>query len=261
MSSVFDIPHPHIVISGTIGSGKSTLARALGKAMFLPVHYEPVEANPYLNLFYTDQAKYAFQMQIFLLNARYVQQQQITWQGLGAVQDRSIFEDSVFADMLHEAGVLNDLDYATYTSIQQTMLRPLPRPTMIVYLDLTPEQAMANIRARGRQCENSITIEYLTALRAAYEKFLVKISKTVPVIRVDNSKFPSVNSIVYEIQRCYISACNIHTALIDTVPLTPPLRDSRAPDTEQLNKSGRYETSAVVGSCPTNSWMSRAAEK
>lgn len=261
MTSVFDIANPHIVISGTIGSGKSTLARELGKAMQLPVYYEPVETNPYLNSFYTDQAKYAFPMQIFLLNARYMQQQQIAWQSLGAVQDRSVFEDSVFADMLHEEGVLNDVDYATYSGLLQTMLRPLPRPTMIVYLDVTPQQAMANIRARGRECENSITIEYLTALRVAYEKFLVRISRTVPVVRVDNSKFPSVVSIVSEIQRCYQSACNIHTAAIDNVPLTPPLRDSRAPDPEQLNKSGRSETSCVVGSCPTDSWMTRVVEK
>lgn len=259
--SVFGDALPHIVVSGTIGSGKSTLAAALGKAMNLPVFFEPVETNPYLEKFYVDQQKYAFPMQIFLLNERYKQQQQITWQNRGAVQDRSIFEDGVFVDMLHDSGVFSDLDYATYTAFVQNVTRPLQRPTMIVYLDVTPEQAMTNIRSRGRGCETSITIEYLTALRVAYEKFLVQISRMVPVVRVDNSKFPSVDSIVSEIQRCYQASCNIHTAAIDNVVLTPPPRDSRAPDTAQLNKSGRDETSCVVGSCPTDSWMSRAGDK
>eukprot|EP00930_Biecheleria_cincta_P039945 TRINITY_DN27410_c0_g1_i1.p1 TRINITY_DN27410_c0_g1~~TRINITY_DN27410_c0_g1_i1.p1 ORF type:complete len:162 (+),score=21.83 TRINITY_DN27410_c0_g1_i1:50-487(+) len=65
-----------IGISGLIGAGKSTLATALGKELGLPVYYEPVADNDYLADFYKDMHKYAFPMQIFLLNKRFRQQQQ-----------------------------------------------------------------------------------------------------------------------------------------------------------------------------------------
>ncbi len=43
-----------VSISGLIGAGKSTLAVALGKELSLPVHFEPVAENVYLQDFYRD---------------------------------------------------------------------------------------------------------------------------------------------------------------------------------------------------------------
>jgi hypothetical protein len=77
--------------------GKSTLAKSLGEALGLPVHYEEVMENDYLTDFYGDMRRYAFPLQIYLLNRRFRQHQQIIWQGKGGVQDRTIYEDSVFA--------------------------------------------------------------------------------------------------------------------------------------------------------------------
>src|SRR3989338_5750881 len=86
-----------IGIAGIIGAGKSTLARSLAQTMGLPVYYEPVNDHEYLADFYTDMKKYSFSMQVYLLNRRFQQHQQIIWQGRGGVQDRTIYEDSVFA--------------------------------------------------------------------------------------------------------------------------------------------------------------------
>lgn len=57
-----------ITISGILGAGKSTLAAALADKLNLPVFYEPVKDNVYLEDFYKDISKYAFPMQIYLLN-------------------------------------------------------------------------------------------------------------------------------------------------------------------------------------------------
>lgn len=35
----------------------------------------------------------------------------------GGVQDRTIYEDSVFARMLNKAGLIDDRDYRTYASL------------------------------------------------------------------------------------------------------------------------------------------------
>eukprot|EP01048_Picozoa_sp_COSAG05_P007950 COSAG05_NODE_581_length_8548_cov_3.360279_6_plen_211_part_00 len=119
-----------IGISGMIGAGKSTLAKALAEKLDLPVHYEPVVDNVYLEDFYGDMAKYSFQLQVYLLNRRFKQQQQIVWQGMGGVQDRTIYEDSVFAKMLHDSGHMDDRDYATYLDLFKNMSNFMKKPNI-----------------------------------------------------------------------------------------------------------------------------------
>ena len=105
-----------------IGAGKSTLAKALGETLNLPVYYEPVMDNEYLADYYKDMKKYAFPLQIYLLNRRFKQQQQIIWAGKGGVQDRTIYEDAVFARMLCKAGHIEQRDYETYLSLFNNMV-------------------------------------------------------------------------------------------------------------------------------------------
>ena len=105
-----------------IGAGKSTLAKALGETLNLPVYYEPVMDNDYLADYYKDMKKYAFPLQIYLLNRRFKQQQQIIWAGKGGVQDRTIYEDAVFARMLCKAGHIEQRDYETYLSLFNNMV-------------------------------------------------------------------------------------------------------------------------------------------
>lgn len=78
-SASFGTEELFIGISGVIGAGKTTLAEALAKKLGLPVHYEPVIDNIYLKDFYLDMEKYAFPLQVYLLNKRFKQQQQIVW--------------------------------------------------------------------------------------------------------------------------------------------------------------------------------------
>jgi len=173
-----------VSISGLIGAGKSTLATELSKALDVPAYYEPVADNQYLDDFYKDMKTHGFPMQIYLLNERFNQHQQIIWQGKGAIQDRSIYEDGIFAKML-----LDSRQYETYKSLFANMSNFMRKPDLIVHLDVTPEESLERIKTRNRACETSITIEYLRALHAGYEEFLEEISKTIPVIKVQYSVF------------------------------------------------------------------------
>ncbi len=195
-----------IGIAGLIGAGKSTLATALGRHLKLPVYYEPVDDNEYLADFYRDTAKYAFATQIYLLNRRFQQHQEIIWKGGGAVQDRTIYEDAVFAKTLVNQGLLDERDYRTYLQLFRHMSNFMARPHLIVYLDLQPETSMERIRQRSRGVESGIRLEYLRALRDEYEAFIAEISRLIPVIRVDWERFRDAEEMATVIEREYLGS-------------------------------------------------------
>ncbi len=180
-----------IGIAGLIGAGKSTLARALGEHLDLPVYYEPVKDNEYLADFYADTRRYAFATQIYLLNRRFQQHQEIIWRGGGGVQDRTIYEDSVFAKTLVDLDLMDERDYRTYLDLFRHMSHFMCRPNVIVFLDLSPESSMERIQQRARGVETGITVEYLTGLNANYQQFIQQISRTVPVIKVSWEQYRS----------------------------------------------------------------------
>lgn len=193
-----------IGIAGMIGAGKSTLATALGQHLGLPTYYEPVQDNEYLADFYRDTARYAFVTQIYLLNRRFQQHQEIIWRGGGGVQDRTIYEDAVFAKTLVGLGLMDDRDYRTYVSLFRHMSNFMCRPNVIVYLDVRPERSLERIRMRERSVESGVTLEYLTALYGEYESFLADISRSVPVIRIDWDQFRNVEEMAAVIEREYL---------------------------------------------------------
>jgi len=193
-----------IGIAGMIGAGKSTLATALGRHLGIDVYYEPVEDNEYLADFYRDTRTYAFATQVYLLNRRFQQHQEIIWRGRSAVQDRTIYEDSIFARMLADTGLMDERDYRTYLQLFKHMSNFMCRPSVIVYLDVPPARSLERIRARSRDVESGVSAEYLTALYAAYGRFVADISKTIPVIRVDYERFATAEEMAEVIKREYL---------------------------------------------------------
>lgn len=193
-----------IGIAGMIGAGKSTLARALGEHLGIDVYYEPVADNEYLEDFYRDTAKYAFATQIYLLNRRFQQHQEIIWTGRSAVQDRTIYEDSIFAKMLVKLGLMDARDYATYQQLFTHMSNFMCRPNVIVYLDVKPDRSMERILARARGAESGITLEYLEALYEGYREFITDVSRYIPVIEVDYDRFRTAEEMATVIEREYL---------------------------------------------------------
>jgi len=189
----------HISISGLIGAGKTKLSESLAKELGYEVYYEPVADNEYLEDFYADQKKYAFPFQIYLLNKRFAQHQKIIWSGNGAVSDRTLHEDAIFAQMLFEDGKIDERDFRTYQELSQNLQNFMRQPSVIVHLDVSPEKSLERIKKRSRDCESTIPLAYLQKLAAGYETFLSEISRTVPVIRVDWSEFKDVKEVAAKI--------------------------------------------------------------
>lgn len=206
-----------IGIAGMIGAGKSTLATALGEHLAIDVYYEPVEDNEYLEDFYRDTSRYAFATQIYLLNRRFQQHQEIIWRGRSAVQDRTIYEDSIFAKMLADTGLMDERDYRTYQQLFRHMSNFMCKPNVIVYLDVGPARSMERIKNRGRGMESGISLEYLTALHQGYEDFIQDISKVIPVIRVDYDRFATADEMAKVIESEFLD----HSFLREAVRFDP----------------------------------------
>lgn len=182
-----------IAVSGIIGAGKSTLTKQLEERGW-KTYYEPVETNPYLEDFYQDMTGVGFKMQMYLLAQRFRQHQEVVWDpahrdGLGVAQDRSIYEDVVFARLLREAGHIDQRDYDTYISHFNVMKRYLVYPDAFIYLYVHPEVAHERINARRRECEREIPIDYLYALSAGYTKLMEEMARYTTVLTVDWNRF------------------------------------------------------------------------
>jgi len=200
-----------IGIAGIIGAGKSTLAGALGKHLGYDVYYEPVEDNEYLGDFYRDTARYSFAMQVYLLNRRFQQHQEIIWSGRPAIQDRTIYEDSVFAKMLSDIGLMEPRDYRTYLQLFRNMSNFMCKPNVIIYLDVDPETSYRRVKDRQRGVESGVTLDYLKALHREYETFVEDISRVVPLIRVSWNEYRDVEEMARVLKKEYLDHSFLRT--------------------------------------------------
>lgn len=198
----------YIVVDGIIGTGKSTLTKTLSAALGYKPFYEPVKNNPYLADFYKDMKRYSFAMQIYYLNARYRQTKSLCADIAagtipGAVADRGIWADTIFAKMLAEQGNMEDRDYKCYLDLfDNMMLRDMPLPQMMVYLKCSPETALKRIKLRARGAEEGMSLEYLYDLKEHYEAFFRDIESIgVKVLTLDWEEFQPVEKVIEQINQ------------------------------------------------------------
>ena len=186
-----------IGIAGIIGAGKSTLAQNLATRLGYKSYNEPVDDNPYLEDFYIDMNRWGAMMQIHLLFRRFEQHQQIVWNSeKGAVQDRTIYEDTIFARMLHESGIIDQRDYNTYLGHFNLMKRYLLYPDILLYLRVNPETSLNRITQRGRKAEKGITLEYMQKLFLGYENFIDEMGRYTRVISLDWNHYLEIDEVV-----------------------------------------------------------------
>jgi deoxyadenosine/deoxycytidine kinase len=196
-----------IGVAGIIGVGKTTFTKALAEHLgenWSPV-FEPVKTNPYLEDFYADISRWTFNMQMFLLAKRFQQHQEVLWnpchrKGGGVVQDRTIYEDTIFARMHWEDGLMDDRDWETYISHFGIMQGFLRYPDVIVYLQVNPVIAMGRIHARGREAEKGMELGYLERLAEGYEEFALEMQRYTVVIPVDWNDYGDVGRVAQEIE-------------------------------------------------------------
>jgi len=196
-----------IIISGIIGVGKTNFTERLSKHLGYDAVYEPVEENPYLADFYEDPKRWGYPMQEHLKSMRFRTHLASVWSikaGVvnGVVADRSIYEDSIFAEINRDLGNISDREYQTYLYGFTDMSLFLAEPDVLVFLDASPETCKRRSDERARPEEmganlddndSGIPLSYMERLSAGYENWITDISSRIPIVRVGWEEFRPVD--------------------------------------------------------------------
>jgi deoxyadenosine/deoxycytidine kinase len=179
----------YIAIEGPIGVGKSALAKSLAAEFGARIVLEEGEANPFLDRFYEDPRKFAFQTQLFFLLSRYRQQRELAQGDLfeqGVVSDYILAKDKIFA-LIN----LEEDEVRLYESIYKLLEPSVPRPDLVIYLSARPEVLLNRVRKRGIAYERNISLDYLKTLSDAYNEYFFHYDET-PLLVVNTSEIDFV---------------------------------------------------------------------
>jgi len=181
----------YIAIEGVIGAGKTTLAKMLAEKLNANLILEEFQENPFLEKFYEDRRRYAFQTQMFFLINRYKQQQQLNQQDLFTryiVSDYIFDKDRIFAYLN-----LQGEELKLYESIFPLLERDIPKPDLVIFLQASIDRLMHNIKKRARAIEKHLTRAYIVELAETYNNFFFKYNQT-PLLIVNTSEIDFVNN-------------------------------------------------------------------
>jgi len=197
------IRYNYVVIEGNIGAGKTTLATRIAEQFKGRLILERYADNPFLPKFYQDPDKYSFPLELSFLASRYKQlNDELGPQDLFkafTVADYYFMKSLVFA-----ASTLKGDEYNLYRQIFYIIYSSLPKPDIYVYLHLSTERLLENIRKRGRDYEKSITGDYLRKIQDSYFAFFKQNTETRYLV-IDISEID------------FVTDKNHYSRLIDTI--------------------------------------------
>ena len=178
-----------IVIEGNIGSGKTSLSKKIVNNFNGKLILEEFADNPFLPKFYKEAERNAFPLELSFMAERF---QQLSGEKSKAdlftefrISDYSFFKSTLFAKNNLKEDELN-----LFNQLYHIMFSSVRKPDLLVYLHSKVGRLQENIKKRGRDYENSISIDYLSRLNERYEAWTQTYTKgKILVIDVDNLDF------------------------------------------------------------------------
>ena len=182
----------YISIEGNIGAGKTTLANMLCNSFRARVLHEEFEENPFLEKFYLDRERFAFQVELSFLADRYRQLGRME-AAPDLFQEKVIADFALFKSLVFAQNNLTGDEYSLFQNLFHIMFANLPKPELVIYLHLNIEKLFRNIANRGRKYEKTINSDYLINVQNSYMGFL-KAQRDFPVILLDISEIDFMNN-------------------------------------------------------------------
>ena len=180
----------HIGIAGNIGSGKTTLTRMLAEHYGWTPKYESVTYNPYLEDYYRDIPRWSYNLETYFLAQRFKDLLEISKSDDVVIQDRTILEGvHIFVENNREMGNLSERDYDTYMQIFSLMMSMVSLPDLLIYLRSSVSHLVSQIQKRGRDYEQSMSLDYLGGLNEEYEKWIEGYKGKLLIIDADMLDF------------------------------------------------------------------------
>ena len=163
----------HIGIAGNIGSGKTTLTEMLAAHYGWTPKYESVTYNPYLEDYYKDIPRWSYNLETYFLAQRFQDLLDISRSDGVIIQDRTIMEGvHIFVANNYDMGNLSQRDYETYMQLFNLMMSMVREPDLLIYLKSSVPHLVSRIQQRGREYEQSISLDYLAGLNERYESWI-----------------------------------------------------------------------------------------
>nr|WP_307775123.1 deoxynucleoside kinase [uncultured Cetobacterium sp.] len=175
-----------ICIEGVVGAGKTTLGELLSKELSIDFFQEPYFDNPFLDKFYSNKERYSLLSQMYFLNKRIDIIEEAAKLD-GCIMDRSIYGDFLFAKMHLKNGFMSKSEFELYESFWKKMMSARTEPDLIIYLEISTENAIKKIKSRGRNFELGVEKEYWKSLNEEYSNFFDNYKDSVVLkINIDN---------------------------------------------------------------------------
>ncbi len=173
---------PLLSVIGLPASGKTTLAELLAMELPAKIIREDYEGNPFLAESYCGPDAMRLPAQVFYLLSRVSQLSGAHWPARGTfVSDYGFCQDLVYASLR-----LSPDDLAAYEPLL-ARVSPLVRPpSAMVYLDADPAALIERIATRGRPFEKALTVDFLSAMREAYNGVVEACDCPVLTVRCDD---------------------------------------------------------------------------
>lgn len=156
-------------VDGNIGAGKSTILNKLKDEGYLVFEEDLSNWGTLLDLFYQDPKRWMCALQIKILTSMRSQYDQMR-----ALKDvRYVFvERSPLSSMIF---VENGVNNGFLTKDEETLIREIYdrlawKPDMSFYINTSVDVCFERMRSRNRECEGSVSKDYLRFLHEGYVK-------------------------------------------------------------------------------------------
>jgi len=180
----------YVAIEGPLGLGKSLLAERLGARLDATVVLDDRD-NPFLADLYAGRQGAAFQTQLFFALARHRQQL--------SLRQGDLFSQATVCDYFFERNriyahlTLDDNELFLYQRLFELLVRDLPAPDLVIYLQSPTDVLRRRVRNRPRDEDDSGSVplpsdDYLAEINEAYTHFFFHYTAT-PLLVVETSQF------------------------------------------------------------------------